>query len=73
MQNGRLISWPVQVKQQMYVLEEVAQAFARDRTYSEREVDAILKEIYAYDHCTLRRALIDQRFLRREQGIYSKV
>jgi hypothetical protein len=73
MQNGRLISWPTQFKQQMYVLEEVAQAFAPARTYSEREVDAILKEIYAYDHCTLRRSLIDQKFLRREQGIYSKV
>jgi len=73
MQNGRLISWPGQFKQQVYVLEEVAGAFAPDRTYSEREVDAILKEIYAYDHCTLRRALIDLKFLRREQGIYSKV
>jgi DNA-binding transcriptional ArsR family regulator len=73
MPNGRLISWPAQFKQQMYVLEEVAQAFAPDRRYSEREVDAILKDIYAYDHCTLRRALIDQKFLQREQGIYSKI
>jgi DNA-binding transcriptional ArsR family regulator len=73
MQNGRLIAWPTQFKQQGYVLEEVAQAFAPDRTYNEREVDAILKDIYAYDHCTLRRALIDLKFLRREQGIYSKI
>lgn len=73
MQNGRLISWPDRLKQQIYVLEEVVQAFAPGRTYSEREVDAILKDIYAYDHCTLRRALVDQNFLRREQGIYSKV
>jgi hypothetical protein len=73
MQNGRLSSWPAQFKQQVYVLEEVAQAFASDRSYSEREVDAILKEIYAYDHCTLRRALIDLKFLRREQGIYNKI
>jgi ArsR family transcriptional regulator, arsenate/arsenite/antimonite-responsive transcriptional repressor len=73
MQNGRLISWPAQFKQQLYVLAEVAQAFAPDRTYREREVDAILKDIYAYDHCTLRRALVDHNFLRRDQGIYSRV
>ena len=40
MHNGRLISWPAQFKQQVYVLEEVAQAFAPDRTDSEREADA---------------------------------
>jgi len=73
MHNGRLISWPAQIKQQVFILEVVAQAFAPDRSYSEREVDAILKEIYAYDHCTLRRSLVDLNFLRREQGIYSKV
>ena len=54
------------------MLEEIVRAFEPRRTYTEREVDAILKEIYAFDHCTVRRALVDLRFMQRENGVYWK-
>ena len=72
LKDGRLVSWPTQFKQQTYIAAEIVKVFAPDRTYTEREVDAILKEIYAYDHCTLRRTLIDLRLMERENGIYRK-
>ncbi|MGI8550758.1 MAG: DUF2087 domain-containing protein, partial [Dehalococcoidia bacterium] len=41
-----------------------------DRTYTEREVNEILKEVFAHDYVTLRRMLVDYHFLNRSQGIY---
>lgn len=70
MPNGRIVAWPVQRKRVLYLLDAVAPAVAPGRRYTEREVDAILKEFYPEDHCTLRRALVDERYLRRADGIY---
>ncbi|MDQ2805365.1 MAG: DUF2087 domain-containing protein [Chloroflexota bacterium] len=71
-QNGRLISFPVQAKHQRAVLNRVVAAFDLERSYPEREVDAILKDIYAYDHCTLRRYLVDYGYMDRSKGIYQR-
>jgi predicted transcriptional regulator len=71
MKDGKLVGMPVQVKRQQYILEEVARTFEMGVRYAEREVDAILKPIYE-DHCTLRRSLVDFKYLRRENGIYWK-
>ncbi len=71
--NGRLTSFPAQFKRQLYILEEVAKAFKTDTRYTEREVDDILKVIYEYDHCTLRRYLVDLKYLGRSEGIYWKL
>ncbi|MGI8587045.1 MAG: DUF2087 domain-containing protein [Chloroflexia bacterium] len=73
MHNGRLLGFPTQHRLQLYVLEEVATAFEPGRDYTEREVDAILKDVYEYDHCTLRRSLVDTHLLDRANGIYTKV
>jgi Fe2+ or Zn2+ uptake regulation protein len=73
MKNGRLLGLPVQIKRQMYIYEEVANRFEPGRTYPEREVDAILKDIYEYDYVTLRRSLIDFHYLTRAAGIYQRV
>lgn len=70
--DGRLVGFPAQYKRQLCILEEVAKAFEPGVNYTEREVDAILKNIYEYDHCTLRRYLVDHRFLQRAEGIYRK-
>ncbi len=72
MSDGRLHSFPAQYKRQLYILEEVAKVFEPGIRYSEHQVDAILKDIYEYDHCSLRRALVDARLLTRAQGIYWK-
>lgn len=71
MRDGKLVGMPVQVKRQQYILEEVARTFEPGIRYTERQVDAILKPIYE-DHCTLRRSLVDFKYLRRENGIYWK-
>lgn len=70
MEGGRLRSWPAQSRRVIYILEAVAGMFAPGRAYTEREIDAVLKDIYAYDHCTLRRYLVDHHFLQRESGVY---
>lgn len=73
MKEGRLLSFPAQYKRQLFILEEVAKVFEPGKSYPEREVDAILKDIYEYDHATLRRYLVDHKFLERSQGIYRKI
>ena len=72
MKDGKVISLPVGFKRQMFIMEEVAKAFEANRTYTEREVDEILKVIYEYDHCTLRRFLVDAGLMQREAGVYWK-
>ncbi len=71
MKDGKLVGMPVQVKRQQYILEEVAKTFEPGIRYTEREVDAILKPIYE-DYCTLRRSLVDFKYLHRAGGIYWK-
>jgi hypothetical protein len=71
--NGRLVGWPVQVKRQLFLLEEISKLFEAGIEYREREVDEILKRIYEEDHCTLRRNLVDYKYLSRYNGIYRKV
>lgn len=70
MPEGRLLTWPTKFKRQYIVIEEISRRFAPGVEYTEREVDAILKEIYPPDHCTLRRYLVDLRFVYRRDGIY---
>lgn len=70
--DGRLVKWPRQLQKQMYIAEEVAKLFRPGVHYAERDVNTILKNIYQYDHCTLRRYLIDMQFLKRANGFYWK-
>lgn len=72
LKDGRLLDWPVQFKRQVIVAEEIAKVFEPEVRYTERQVDAILKNIYEYDHCTLRRSLVDFKFLQRAEGMYWK-
>ncbi len=73
MPGSQVLAWPEQYKQQRILLEEIVKRFAPDTRYTEREVDAILKEIYAPDHCTLRRGLIDAGLMDRDHGVYWRV
>ncbi len=70
--NGQLTGWPAQFKRQVYIVEEIAKNFEPEVRYSESQVDDILKQIYEYDHCTLRRYLVDLKFLQRANGEYWK-
>jgi ArsR family transcriptional regulator len=69
MREGRLIGFPTGETRKQVILEYIAERFEPDRVYTEREVNAILKEI-ADDYATIRRALVDRLFLNRHQGVY---
>lgn len=63
-----LSRFPKKEKHKLVILRHLAGLFAPDRTYAEREVNEILGAVYA-DHVTLRRYLIEYRFLdRRRDG-----
>ena len=68
LKNGRLVRLPAQQRRQLYVLAEVAPRFEVGRTYSEREVNALLQEVYPEDYVTLRRLLVDFGFLKRDSA-----
>jgi hypothetical protein len=61
----RLRRLPRKQKEILVVLNRLAQLFVADRVYSEKEVNQILAPSYE-DHVTLRRYLVDYRFLARK-------
>lgn len=71
--DGRLVRLPAQASRRRTVLEHVAQSFEPGTRYSEREVDAVLRAWSAggqADHVSLRRYLVDEGLLTRENGLY---
>jgi hypothetical protein len=69
--DGRLHTMPTRHVKRQLVLDRIAQRFEPGRTYDEREVDAVLKEIHD-DHAALRRYLVDDGFLTREANVYRR-
>ena len=69
---GKLKSIPVQRKKERIVLEVIAEAFAFDRMYSEREVNIIIADFHD-DFCTIRRDLISERLLDRNGTEYWRI
>ncbi len=55
---GRLIRLPSQQKKQLVVLREIARRFSPETDYTEKEVNAVILDIYD-DFCTLRRGLVE--------------
>jgi DNA-binding transcriptional ArsR family regulator len=68
--DGRLLSIPTGDARKLIVLGEITAKFDAARTYTEREVSAVLKHVYEYDYVTLRRMLVDFCFLNRAGGVY---
>ncbi len=67
--EGRLVSIPSQPKSRKYVLEKVAEAFEWGRIYDEKEVNTLLKTFHP-EAATLRREMVDQHIMMRENGRY---
>lgn len=71
--DGRLMSIPASTSMQTEirrtVLEKVAQDFKAGKIYTEAEVDTLLKA-FNDDIVSLRRALLDERMLARDRGMY---
>lgn len=63
--HGRLKNFPPKEKQRLIVLREMTKCFASNTTYTEKEINQILKGIYD-DYVLIRRYLISYGFLERK-------
>lgn len=63
-ENGALKNYPAKAKKKIIVLEEITKNFSKGKTYSEKEINRILKRVYE-DYVTLRRALIEYGYIER--------
>ena len=69
---GKLKSIPAQRKKELIVLQEIAKSFETGRDYTEREVNIIIADFHD-DFCTIRRDMIAEHILVRENSIYRKL
>ncbi|WP_322509716.1 metalloregulator ArsR/SmtB family transcription factor [Anaerolinea sp.] len=70
--TGKLKTIPAQEKKLLAILRYLAQSFETGKSYSEREVNEILKKFHD-DFASLRRYLIDYGFMQRENGVYQRI
>lgn len=64
--EGRLVRWPNKLAVQRLAMWVLWTRFEAKRPYTEREVNAILRDAHLYgDHATLRRELVNHRLLTR--------
>ena len=69
---GKLKNIPAQRKKRLIILEEIDKAFQPDKEYTEREVNIVIADFHD-DFCTLRREMIMENILSRENSIYRLV
>ena len=69
---GRLKSIPAQRKKESICLEEIAKELELGRPYPERELNQVLLRFHQ-DYCTLRRDMISEGILCREEGLYTRL
>lgn len=67
--NKKLVKLPVQYKKKLIVVKEFLKLLIPDKKYSEKEINEIFST-YFDDYCTVRRILIDEGYLQRENQIY---
>jgi hypothetical protein len=70
--DGRLTQMPVVRSKRRVVLEHIVASFEPGVRYPERTVDAILRAWYP-DYAALRRYLIDEQLMAREDGEYWRI
>jgi hypothetical protein len=69
--GDRIISIPTARKKRFVLLKWLVEKFESDRTYTEKEINAILKQHHE-DSATLRREFIGYQFMNRQDGIYQR-
>jgi DNA-binding HxlR family transcriptional regulator len=67
--HGVLAKLPAQHKKRLLVLEQFAIRFETGRRYTEAEVTGLIRPLYD-DYCTVRRLLVDEGLLRRDDSSY---
>ena len=70
--DGSLKEIPAQQKKLQAILRHVARRFETGRQYSEKQVNEIVGRFHA-DTASLRRALIDYKFMKRANGQYWRI
>jgi biotin operon repressor len=70
--GDRLKSIPVQRKKKLIILQKIAERFIPGQVYEEAALSAIIEDIHP-DYCTLRRDMISEGILTRENGKYVRV
>jgi len=71
-ERGRLKTIPSQLKKKQVLLRWLAQNFEPGKEYPEKQVNTILKS-YHDDYATLRRELVDYKYLGRRNAVYWRV
>ena len=69
---GRLKAIPAQRKKERICLEEIAKELELGRPYPARELNQVLLRFHQ-DYCTLRRDMISEGILCREEGLYTRL
>ena len=72
MDAGRLKSIPCQWKKRDVILRYLLEQFESDRRYSEKEVNEVITRTHD-DFATLRRELVDSRYMAREREVYWRI
>lgn len=68
--DGRVTRWPRKAADKDLVLTHLVSHFERDRRYSEKEVNELLKALHTFgDWALLRRELFDTGRLGRDPGL----
>ncbi|WP_243057205.1 DUF2087 domain-containing protein [Nocardioides sp. SR21] len=67
--DGRLHTIPSKHAKLLVVLDHLAQEFEPGQRYEEAEVNLVLGRVNP-DHAALRRYLVENHFLTRENGVY---
>lgn len=65
----KLEKLPVQWKKKMIILDEFVKKFKPGKKYHEEEVNQIIMQSY-FDYCTIRRLMIDEGIMTRENQTY---
>ena len=70
--QGKLTALPAQKKKRMVILDMIINLFEKGKVYQEKEVNFVIMDIFE-DYCTLRRELIINGLMTRENGVYQRV
>lgn len=62
--EGRITTIPSKEKKKLIILQQIVQRFDKEQTYTEAQVNEVLKTVYA-DYVSLRRHLIEYGFMER--------
>ncbi|RKR86062.1 hypothetical protein BDK92_0283 [Micromonospora pisi] len=70
LKDDRLVAIPTKAGKRRVLLEHIVTSFEPGVRLTEREVDAVLRAFYEPDWVSLRRYLISEGLMSRENGIY---